>query len=560
MYKSSRTNRFLQTVKENETDIIFICDTNGRITMANPVCLQVIGDHEENLIGTSFHLLFSADQQEDLYDILKQAEKAKARPVKTKADIKTLQGDYETYEFHLHSINISGILHGILFIGRKLKRGQRTRELHKPSRLLDREGFEYQLAQKLNRADRTPNHFSIVLIQINGLHKVKETLGKSGDMQAFEEIRKRLESVLPKQTWIARISTYTAAVLLEEMKERKEIKKVCEQIIETIQKSIYVSGQEFYPAAAIGVCCYPIAGNSPQQLLKNGRIALYYAKAGTHQNIVFHTDQMNMEMEKRADLERCLRRGVENNQFFLVYQPIIYSSTGQMKGCEALIRWRHPKWGIVSPMDFIPIAEETGLIQPLGRWVLNNACRQVKEWHKAGYSSISVFVNVSACQLNDSKFLDYVKEALKESGLKAQYLHLELTESIMLERSGELVTMLKELRTMGVRLSIDDFGTGFSSFSYLKDFPVHSLKIDRSFIQHLHGDSKDLAIVHAILSMGQRMGLQVVAEGVESNHQMSMLSGMGCDFVQGYFIQKPLEARRFSSWLKKRDKDSQRLH
>ena len=318
------------------------------------------------------------------------------------------------------------------------------------------------------------------------------------------------------------------------------------ELLNTIQKPFLFETQEFYVTASIGASVYPNDGMDNIELMKNADAALNRAKVKGGSGIVFFADEMNEETLQRVHLERSLRKALDNRELFIAYQPIIETSTGETVACEALLRWEHPELGTISPATFIPVAEDTGLIQSLGKWVLETACKQIKTWHDLGIS-LSVSVNVSANQFQDKCFMEEVKNALTISGLEAQYLHLELTESVMLNQTFETISTMRTLGALGVKISIDDFGTGYSSMSYLKHLPIHRLKIDRSFIQYLSQDSPDFAIVNAIVTMGHGLGLQVVAEGVETEGQLALIASLGCDYVQGYLIEKPLEATRLQT-------------
>ncbi|MCM3241373.1 EAL domain-containing protein [Cytobacillus oceanisediminis] len=261
--------------------------------------------------------------------------------------------------------------------------------------------------------------------------------------------------------------------------------------------------------------------------------------------------EMNQQAMVRLELESYLRKALQKNEFFLCYQPLIDLETGNLYGSEALIRWNHPKLGLVSPGEFIPLAEETGLIKDIGGWVLGSACKQNKRWQMLGYKSLSISVNVSAYQFQQPGFLQEVKMALELSGMEPQYLTLELTESTMLRNVEHSIQVMQSLQNIGVKVSIDDFGTGYSSLSYLKDLPINTLKIDRSFINNLRLNTSDVAIVKAIITMGHGLAVKVVAEGVETQEQIELLKELKCHYAQGFYIHKPLMTSEFEEGLSK---------
>ncbi len=548
------TKKYFQAIKDHHEDLIFAIDINGRITMMNSACSKVLGKSEDEAAGTSFLSFFLDSQQEAVRSAIERMREGTVKKIKMEAEIITESGETRGYRLQVIPVDLNESCREILFIGRILteEKIKKYPLYDEKTRLPNRKSIENELFNRIKRVSDSHESLAILIIQIRRLQMISDALGHSAGDWAIIQMAKRIEASLPDQSFIGRFSRNKFAILMDGSEDYTELEKLGNHIIMAIEKPLRFGKQEFNFSAAIGISSYPRDGADTKDLLNNAGIALGYARAGTHDNIAFHGNEMNLEMEKRADLERSLRNGIENNEFFLVYQPIIQSATGEIRACEALLRWEHPKWGLIPPLEFIPIAEETGMIHSLGKWILKTACKQVKKWQEAGYKHMSASVNVSAYQLDSAQFIKNVKEALEQSGLKAECLYLELTESIMIDQSSKTIEMMCELERMGVKFSIDDFGTGYSSLGYLKQLPIHTLKIDRSFIQNLSHHSPDFPIVHAILTMGHGLGLRVVAEGIETNHQLAMLTSLGCDFVQGHFIEKPLEARRFTCWLEKK--------
>lgn len=552
--------KYFQTIKDHHEDLIFTIDVKGHITMMNSACSKILGKSEKEMSGKSCLSFFSAHQREAVKSQIRRITAGKVQKINTEIEIRTAAEDTRHYNFQLIALDIDESCREILFIGRNIT-GQRLFEnkikqytFYDPKTgLPNRKSIEKEISDRINRAQESEDCFAVIFIQIRRVKMINDALGHPAGDSALRQVAERIEKVIPKHSFLGRFSTNKFTLLLDGFTDHAEIEKVCDDIIASIQKPMYFEKQEFNITGAIGISQYPSDGSVVAGLLKNAGIALRYAKAGTHDCTVFYGNEMNMKMAKRVDLERGLRKAIENNELFLVYQPIIQSATGEINACEALLRWAHPYWGLIPPLEFIPIAEETGMIHSLGKWILKTACKQVKEWQQAGFGKMSASVNVSAYQLDSLRFVQNVKEALDQSGLQPEYLHLELTESVMIDQSEKTVEMMRELKRMGVKISIDDFGTGYSSLSYLKHLPIHALKIDRSFIQNLDHYSPDLPIVHAILTMGHGLGLRVVAEGIETNDQLSMLTSLGCDFVQGYLIEKPLDANRFTGWLEKKN-------
>jgi EAL domain-containing protein (putative c-di-GMP-specific phosphodiesterase class I) len=308
---------------------------------------------------------------------------------------------------------------------------------------------------------------------------------------------------------------------------------------------------EFNVSCSIGVALFPNDGTDAQSLLKHADSAMYRAKESGRNNYQFFTRELNALMSERLAMESSLRRALERDQFMLHYQPRVDLRSGRIIGAEALIRWNLPDQGVVAPGKFIPLAEETGLIVPIGKWVLRVACAQNKAWQDAGLEPIVVSVNVSARQFRQDNLVRTVAEVLDETGLEPRYLELELTESMVMHDAAQLVAMLGDLKKLGVQISVDDFGTGYSSLSYLKRFPVDRLKVDRSFVEHLGTDTDDAKIVRAIITLGHNLGLKVVAEGVELPEQVNFLRLNLCDEAQGFHYCRPISSHELAEKLRR---------
>jgi len=317
-----------------------------------------------------------------------------------------------------------------------------------------------------------------------------------------------------------------------------------------------MQGQECRLTASIGICMYPSEGHDEQSLMKNADIAMYRAKEDGKNNYKFYSEEINVHSFERLALETSLRRGLERNEFFLNYQAKLDLHTKQITGVEALVRWQHPDLGVVPPVQFIPLAEETGLIVPIGKWVLNTACAQNVAWQRAGLPPLCVAVNLSARQFADEDLIKDIDDALRNSGMKPELLELELTESMVIQNTERAGRVLAELKKMGVRLAIDDFGVGYSSLTHLKRFPIDTLKVDRSFIRDLPQDPEDRAITEAIIAMGKSLNLTVVAEGVETLEQQTFLQDHACDEMQGFFFSKPIPGDEFAELLRERIQSS----
>ncbi|MGZ5040248.1 MAG: putative bifunctional diguanylate cyclase/phosphodiesterase, partial [Usitatibacter sp.] len=319
--------------------------------------------------------------------------------------------------------------------------------------------------------------------------------------------------------------------------------EVAQKIIEAVSRPIILDSQELRVGSSVGISVFPDHGDVSQRLIANADAAMYHVKKSGRASFAYFTPEMSTFFPKRLELENELRAALENNQLMLHYQPKVDMRSGLVVGMEALVRWQHPRKGMIQPSEFIPLAEETGLIVALGNWVLQEACLQARAWQERGIRDLAMAVNISGVQFRRRDLVKNVARALEWSGLEARYLELEITESVVMENAPEAIVMLEELHAMGVGLSIDDFGTGYSSLNYLKRFPIDKLKIDQSFIRDISADTDDAAIVQAIIAMAHGLRLRVVAEGVESEGQLEFLRALDNDEYQGFLFSKPLPAR-----------------
>jgi EAL domain-containing protein (putative c-di-GMP-specific phosphodiesterase class I) len=323
-----------------------------------------------------------------------------------------------------------------------------------------------------------------------------------------------------------------------------------QRVIDALTAEFALQGNPINVTCSVGISMFPENGMDGETLVKNADAAMYCAKQKGPNNIQFFTKDMNDQMVERLTLESGLRLALDRQELFLVYQPQMDIKTGEIIGVEALLRWQHPELGLVPPDKFIRIAENTGLIVPIGEWVLKSACTQARKWQDEGLQRLKIAVNVSAVQFRQDGFRDHIRSVLHETGLASQYLELELTESLLLSNADVMFSVLRELKEMGLSLAIDDFGTGYSSLSYLRQFPVSKLKIDRSFVQDVAINTDDAAITAAIIGMAKNLNLRVIAEGVENEAQLSFLRAHQCDEIQGYYFSRPLSADKVAVMLR----------
>jgi diguanylate cyclase (GGDEF)-like protein/PAS domain S-box-containing protein len=397
-----------------------------------------------------------------------------------------------------------------------------------------------RLAKALASARRRKDKVAVLFLDLDRFKDINDSLGHSVGDLLLQEVAVRLKTWAREQDTVARVGGDEFLIVLTGIREVGDAAVAAERLMDAMTAEFVVRGHSLSVSCSLGISIFPEHGADSETLIKNADAAMYSAKDIGRNNFQFFTQDMNVEVMERLTLERGLRRALEKKEFFLVYQPQMDITTGRITGLEALLRWQNPDSGLVPPDKFIPIAENSRLIVPIGEWVLKTACSQAQKWQDDGLPAVSVAVNVSAVQFRQEDFCKFIKRVLHETGLAPQYLELELTESLLLANADVTFSVLQELTDMGVTLAIDDFGTGYSSFTYLKQFRVSKLKIDRSFIANVAANPDDAAITAAIISMGKSLNLKVIAEGVEDEAQMSFLRTHQCDEIQGYYFSKPL--------------------
>jgi diguanylate cyclase (GGDEF)-like protein len=412
--------------------------------------------------------------------------------------------------------------------------------------LPNRSMFTQRLSHALIQARRNDKPLAILFIDLDRFKNINDTLGHEAGDRVLMEVAQRLQGCLREGDTVGRLGGDEFVVLIEELPEPMHVAAVAQKILAAVVKPFIAGAQEFHITASIGISTYPDDSEDMQGLLKSADIAMYRAKEQGKNNYQFYSALMNIHTVERLALESSLRRALERNEFLLHYQPKVDIGSGRITGMEALLRWQQ------RATQFIALAEETGLIVPIGAWVLKTACARNQSWRELGLPPLRMAVNLSARQFAHENLLQDVARALDEAGLDPAALELEITESMVMHDPERAVKLLSRLKDMGIHLSIDDFGTGYSSLSYLKRFPLDSVKIDRSFIRDIPGDADDAAITRAIIAMAHSLRLKVIAEGVETEAQLSFLREHGCDEMQGYHFSKPLPEDAFLRLLQDR--------
>ena len=415
--------------------------------------------------------------------------------------------------------------------------------------LANRSSLQEQLAHAIRQSQRHERAIAVLFIDLDRFKNINDTLGHDAGDTLLKEVAQRLGTCLRESDTLARWGGDEFVAMLEEVDSANDVALVARRVLESLATPCVLDDQEFVITASVGISAYPDDGHDAQSLLKAADIAMYRAKEAGKNNFQYYSPKMNVHSFERLTMEANLRRALERGEFLLHYQPKIDLRTGALAGAEALIRWQHPDMGLVSPMQFIPLAEETGLIVPIGAWVLRTACAQARAWQDQGFQSLRMAVNISSRQFSQAGLLDEVVGVLEQTGLDADLLELEITESMLMDDPEQTVALLNELKAIGIHLAIDDFGTGYSSLAYLKRFPVSSLKIDRSFVKDVPLDADDVAITLAIVGLAHTLRIRVTAEGVETEAQRAFLRRHGCDEIQGYLVGRPLPVEEFVKLL-----------
>ncbi|WP_175988351.1 EAL domain-containing protein [Bacillus sp. Marseille-Q1617] len=552
------SEEYYRSLFDNNTDFVYSTDLKGRFTSLNPSFMKTFGYNEKEMIGkNALNYIMKQDQQRvrrHFYRAMDGREQYYDLPIATK------EGKINYFQIKNIPITVNGQCVGIFGIGKDVTQQRQSEKkitqlayYDGDTDLPNKQRFREIIDEHIQRAKKKRRELAVLFMDIDRFKIINDTLGhRAGDL-IIKELAQRLGETLPKGAYLGRFSGDKFTVLLSKNVNEENISSLTETILNVIREPFSYEGKEFYMTVSIGVGIYPRDGEKSSEVLRNADAALNYAKSRGGNNTVYFSRDMNEETLRKVEMEAQLRKAIAKNELFIAYQPIIDVPNETLVGCEALLRWQHEEMGLISPAEFIPLAEETGLIQEVGKWVLIGACEQLKSWRDKRLGDFYVSVNVSAIQFQHPSFLSDVKEALRISGLHPEYLCLELTETIMLHDAPYSIQVMQALSDIGVRLAIDDFGTGYSSLSYLKHLPIDILKIDRSFVRNMNDHSPDIAIVQSVSMMGQGLNLKVVAEGVETVQQLKLLKQLGCDYAQGFLIEKPMTPCKMDEFLKLRN-------
>ncbi|KQT93263.1 diguanylate cyclase [Methylobacterium sp. Leaf469] len=528
---------------------LLLIDETGRIVLASGQTLHLLGSEEALIsVGSSLRqvLYLVRDHAGDTWSQVRaQLPRSFVQPDSSRFEV-TLRG--HLLEVHLHPV--AGGRWAVAFEDVTARRAAEAQaeEMARhdlltglPNRLLLRE----RLNEALGRLQRTGEACAVLLIDLDRFKPINDTLGHPMGDALLKKVADRLRSTVRVTDTVARIGGDEFVILQTGIRGASDTQILARRIVDLVGRTYMVEGQLLTIGASVGVALAPNDGEDADRLLKNADLALYRSKLDGRGTYRFFEPEMDARMQARRQLELDMRQALARREFYLHYQPQLQLEGNRLVGCEALIRWQHPVRGMVSPLDFIPLAEEIGLIVPIGEWVMRQACRDAATWP----APLSVAVNVSPAQFKSERLVEMVMSALSASGLPATRLEVEITEGVLLNESEKTLQTLHRLRELGVRVSMDDFGTGYSSLSYLRSFPFDKIKIDRSFVSDLSGKRDGEAIIRAIAGLGRSLGMTTVAEGVETADQLERIRAEGCTDVQGYLISKPISASEVFKFL-----------
>lgn len=461
-------------------------------------------------------------------DHLLMVQQANAQLVISAIEAHKLAEQVETTKAQLHHLAHHDVLTGL------------------PNRVL----LHDRLSQAIELARRQGTQLAVLFLDLDRFKHINDSLGHAVGDQLLQSISQRLVGCVRHSDTISRQGGDEFVVLLSNIKQPENAALSAQKILTALTVPYLIDQLELHVSVSIGISIYPDDGQNAETLIESADTAMYHVKENGRNNYTFFEQEMNVRAVQRHLIEASLRRALERQEFVLYYQPKIDLHSNMIVGVEALIRWQHPERGLVSPSEFVPIAEDCGLILPIGRWVLREACLQAQAWRQAGLQPVTIAVNVSALEFSAADFLKNIRTTLKDTCLEPHYLELELTESVLMADAEFTDSLLHALADLGVKLAIDDFGTGYSSLSYLRQFPINTLKIDQSFVKRMTSSPDDATIVSAVISMGKSLKLRVIAEGVETPEQYAFLLAQHCDEGQGYYFGHPVAAKVFAALLR----------
>jgi diguanylate cyclase (GGDEF)-like protein/PAS domain S-box-containing protein len=551
---------YTNAVLENVNEGIIVIDENGTINTFNTAAEQIFGYTSEEVINQNFSILISSDE----LDITGKFHRYNPEQVHTpfygiNREVIGIRKDYSAFPLELKTsqLHIQDTLTFITTardISERKATEQRIRYMASHdalTRLPNRALLQDRIQQTLKQNQRRNIKAAILFIDLDKFKIINDTLGHDMGDGLLKEAATRLLASVRSEDTVARQGGDEFIILLANIKDPTDAGFIAQKILNAMSQAFVINGKELHISASVGITIYPDDGNDMDTLLKNSDIAMYHTKEAGRNNYHYFSEKMNKQASEKQFLSTELRHAVERKQLSLVYQPVVDTLSDEMSGMEVLLRWHHPELGHISPVEFIPLAEESGAILPIGEWVFRTACMQMRDWQRQGYDVPRLAINLSAKQFYQKNLIENLSLILEQTGIDASKIGIEITESMLVHDIDEVVVTLLKLSNMGVEISIDDFGTGYSSLSYLKRFPIKKLKIDKTFVDDITTHPDDAAIVKAIIAMAHSLSMKVVSEGVETAGQLEFLRRYGCEHYQGYLYSKPLPAAQIEEKLRR---------
>jgi diguanylate cyclase (GGDEF)-like protein/PAS domain S-box-containing protein len=558
------TERALETsearfrvLTESSMDLISVVDEEGYIVYQSPALRHLIGYEPGETIGKNVFDMIHRDDLDEARSAFRRVIEKRRSSRAVEFRIRHRDGMWRTFESLGTNCLGNPHIRGVVFNSREItdrkmieQRIQHLAYHDNLTGLPNRSLLQDRLAHSVQRAERAGKKVAVLFIDLDNFKNINDTLGHDVGDELLRQVSRRLAECIRLEDTIARQGGDEFIILLDNIEEGHGASLVAQKVLNTLRQPFPIGGNEQHVSGSLGIALYPEDGADAQTLLKSADTAMFHGKSLGKNTYQFFTPQMNVAVKRRLLLETALRRAVIAKSFVLHYQPQINLETGEIVAVEALVRWRSEDGGTVLPGEFIAVAEETGLINEVGEWVLREGCRQAKAWQTQGHAPRRMAINLSARQFGDKGFLEMVTRVLEETGLEPRWLELELTESQVMRQTEGVIDILNRLSAMGIHLAIDDFGTGYSSLSYLKRLPIQTLKIDQSFVRDITVDPNDTAIVVAIINMARSLELDTIAEGVETAGQLALLRSKGCRVGQGFYFSRAVDADTISEMMR----------
>jgi len=561
----------LENVINSTPDLIFVKDNQLKTILCNKAYADAVGMIPEDMYGYTDiengwdpDLVMGNPEKGTRGFIHDDQDALKGLDIHNPNDPANVGDEVRIFDTHKMPLrNLDGSIIGVLGVARDITERKKSEEKAEflayhdsltklPNRLLVKDRMNGAIA----RTARHNSEIALLFLDLDDFKTINNSLGHPVGDALLIAVTQRLKECCRETDTISRQGGDEFLILLEDIHHADDIVNISRNILTCLELPFFIHGHHLAITLSIGISVYPKDGKTFDILLKRADTAMYQSKHNGKNTFCFYTEQMNLDAIEHLNVRIGLKRALENSEFVLHYQPQIELSSGRVIGAEALIRWNNPEQGMIAPDRFIQIAEDSGLIVPIGKWVIEEACRQASIWHKAGYPDLIIAINLSSVQFQRGNLESNVSDALQKFDMNPNCLELELTESILMKNTESVLGVINRLKSMGLKLSIDDFGTGYSSLSYLKRFAVDKLKIDRSFVSNMVNDPNDSAIVHAIIQMAKSLNLTTIAEGVEERSTLNELLGHQCDEVQGYYFSRPLPADEFFAYLSKNQKNN----